>query len=60
MKSSQKEQKKVGTKRNKLGWIGQHRTVRCSSGCTVCSRVQLGTLGYNSSDGPRRALDNPM
>jgi hypothetical protein len=60
MKSSQKEQKEVDTKRNKLGWTGQHRTVRCSSGCTGCSRVQPGTLDYNSSDGSRGAPDNPM
>jgi hypothetical protein len=29
MESSQKDQKKVGTKRNKFGWTRQHRTVWC-------------------------------
>ena len=52
MKSSQKDQKKDGIKRNKLGSTGQHRTVRCrppdSPVCTGQSGdclVVLATLG---------------
>jgi hypothetical protein len=37
-----------------------YQTVRCSSGLTGCSRVQPGTLGYNSPDGPCGAPDSPV
>jgi hypothetical protein len=45
MKSSQKEKKKVGTKRNKLSWTGQHRTVWCAPDRPAI----LATLGLSQA-----------
>jgi hypothetical protein len=42
MKSSQKEQIRIGVKKRKLDWSADHRTVRCHPPDSPAERVALG------------------
>jgi hypothetical protein len=58
---------KTKEEKEEVCWTGEHRTVRChppdspvhDPANDLLSRI-LSSVGYNSSDHPRIALDNPV